>query len=254
MSYRCSLFCAPPDDAEYDGDDEESGVTMSFARCMVSKSTIELTELMSKIVREIELADTNKGAGDDVTKTQLLSIISVILDRYITEVATHHKKLLATIPYLTALFYNNCRYLNFWTQTRESVLNLAGDSQLLVELKRIGAEHFKSQCQTQRQQILLILKEFFLTDSSNNELPPAAFRSVRQCLRQLDLLKNVWKTILPDGCYNKTMGSLLNDLALEIIRRVLAVEDIPAPMANGLVEVITLISERAPQIFTVRRL
>uniref|UniRef100_A0A1B0DRH2 Centromere/kinetochore protein zw10 n=1 Tax=Phlebotomus papatasi TaxID=29031 RepID=A0A1B0DRH2_PHLPP len=72
---------------------------------------------------------------------------------------------------------------------------------------------------------------------------------VRQCLRQLDLLKNVWQTILPDVVYNKTMGNLLNEFCNELIRRVLLVEDLPSAVANGLAEVCGTIIDRAPGIF-----
>lgn len=75
------------------------------------------------------------------------------------------------------------------------------------------------------------------------------YKVVRQCLRQLDLLKNVWQTILPDIIYNKTMGSLLNDFCNEIIRRIIAVEDLPAQVSNGLIEICSTIIERGPLVF-----
>lgn len=90
-----------------------------------------------------------------------------------------------------------------------------------------------------------------LTDSMV-ELGPHAYKIVRQCLRQLDLLKNVWQTILPELVYNKSLGTILNDLCDEIIRKVVSREDISSAVANGLVNICDVIMERAPALFAVR--
>lgn len=237
-------------------DDDTTNFTI-FPKCMVSKSTVELINLMGKIMREIDLLGSKReqavaqGGGDtDPTVIQLLSIISVILDRYITEVPSYHKKLLTRIPHLTALFHNNCMYLAFWIGKRESVLNISGDSQLLIDLKRLGVEYLTEQVASQRSQIMEIMRDFDLNDSLT-ELPQGVYRCVRQCLRQMDLLKNVWQSILPEAGYNMHMGALLTDFVQEVIRRIMALEDIATPIANGLVDVIGLIVERAPTIFAV---
>lgn len=221
-----------------------------FPRCMLSKSTVELVNLMGKIIREIELLSSpTPGGGDsESTRNQLLSVISVMLDRYMTEVPSYHKKLLTRIPHLTALFHNNCQYLSFWVGKRESVLSMSPDSQLLVNLKRLGVEYLAEQVASQKSQLMEIMKEFDLNDSLT-ELSQGVYRCVRQCLRQLDLLKNVWQSILPDNTYNTHMGALLNDFIVELVRKVLTLEDIATPIANGLVDVISLIVERAPLIF-----
>lgn len=83
------------------------------------------------------------------------------------------------------------------------------------------------------------------------ELGPQAYKIVRQCLRQLDLLKNVWQTILPELVYNKSIGMILNDLCDEIVRKVVAREDISSAVANGLVNICEVILERAPSLFAV---
>lgn len=83
------------------------------------------------------------------------------------------------------------------------------------------------------------------------ELGPQAYKIVRQCMRQLDLLKNVWQTILPEIIYNKSLGMILNDLCDEIIRKVVSREDISSAVANGLVNICDVILERGPSLFAV---
>lgn len=127
---------------------------------------------------------------------------------------------------------------------------MSTDSQLLIDLKRLGLEYLTEQVSVQRSQLMDIMKDFDLNESLT-ELSPAVYRCVRQCLRQMDLLKNVWQSILPDATYHCEMGALLNDFVVEVIRKILILEDIATAIANGLVDVIGLIMERAPTIFTV---
>jgi protein transport protein DSL1/ZW10 len=84
-----------------------------------------------------------------------------------------------------------------------------------------------------------------------NELGPGATKIVRQCLRQLEVLKNVWQIILPTQLYNKSMGTLLNEFCGDIIKRICSLEDISSDVANGLVDLIGTIVEKAPSIFEV---
>ena len=69
-----------------------------------------------------------------------------------------------------------------------------------------------------------------------HSLGAAPLKLIRQCIRQLDLLRNVWQNVLPDHVYNKTFSELLNKFCAEIIRRILSMEDISATVANELCE------------------
>lgn len=84
-----------------------------------------------------------------------------------------------------------------------------------------------------------------------SELDPQNIKIIRQCLRQLELLKNVWQTILPEIVYNKTMANILNTFCSEIIRRILIIDDIPSAVCTGLVDILENIITRAPAVFQV---
>lgn len=94
----------------------------------------------------------------------------------------------------------------------------------------------------------------FSTDlcQTTTELDPSSKKFIRQCLRQFDLLKNVWQTILPTMEYNKTMGKIINDFSNEIIRRILIIDDIPSSVCNDLVTILNTIIERVLDLFEVR--
>lgn len=75
------------------------------------------------------------------------------------------------------------------------------------------------------------------------------FKPIRQCLRQLELLKNVWQTILPAELYNKTLGSLVDTVCMDLIKKVIVMEDISTSLSNALVEVIKTIDEKGQLLF-----
>lgn len=83
------------------------------------------------------------------------------------------------------------------------------------------------------------------------EFSPQPLKITRQCIRQMELLKNVWQTILPELVYNKTMGVIVNHFCEEIIKKVMGCEDISSETSNGLVTICETIIERLPAVFTV---
>lgn len=84
------------------------------------------------------------------------------------------------------------------------------------------------------------------------ELGPEPHKAVRQCIRQLDLLKSVWQTVLPEHVYKHSIGSLLVTFCGEIIRKIFSLEDITAVIGKGLVNVLAIVIEKAPQLFKVK--
>lgn len=89
------------------------------------------------------------------------------------------------------------------------------------------------------------------TDPSQalNVVNPEVFKPIRQCLRQMDLLKNVWQTILPSNLYNKTMSGLLNVISSNFVNKVAVMEDISSNLSTALVELIKTIDEKSQALF-----
>lgn len=65
----------------------------------------------------------------------------------------------------------------------------------------------------------------------------------------MDLLKNVWQTILPSELYNTTVGGLLDVICSNVVKKVVTMEDISTILANGLVELIKTIDEKGQALF-----
>ncbi|XP_070502068.1 centromere/kinetochore protein zw10 [Chironomus tepperi] len=216
---------------------------LTFPKSMISKSTLELIKLLEKIIRQA----SSCSVEDEQKKTNLLNSIKAVLDNYSFTIQLHHSNLLSKIPQQSALFFNNCMYLCNWIALNDEFEGFNIDV-IINDLKRQGEEFFECQVVKQKIQLLEILKEFDPYQSLNN-FQQEHFKPIRQALRQMDLLKNVWQTILPSDLYNKTIGNLLDVIAIDIIKKVLRLEDISTTLANGLVEMIKNFEEKGQLLF-----
>uniref|UniRef100_A0A336M775 CSON013158 protein n=1 Tax=Culicoides sonorensis TaxID=179676 RepID=A0A336M775_CULSO len=211
-------------------------------KCQVSKSTFQLIKLLESVIR------SSKDLPDEQGAEHLLTSIAHVLERYVQEVCEYHEKLLENIPQQSAFFHNNCLYLAEWIITHEDLKSSRLFENVTQYLEHQGAEQFASQVHSQRKTLLENLGELELTELVS-ELGPEPTRIIRQCLRQLEVLKNVWQNILPLKVYNENMSKLLNDICGELIKKICKMEDIPSTVCSELEEIIGLIEKKGPGLF-----
>lgn len=141
----------------------------AFPRCMVSRNTFELIDLMEKVLREAN--DLSGKQVDEYVLTdiqeRLQATIPIILERYADETINAHGKFLQTIPQQTALFHNNCAYLAWWfnncgndTETGGELVQSERRDSIVSGLQEQGSKQFALQIANQRSQLMEILKEF----------------------------------------------------------------------------------------------
>lgn len=145
--------------------DESSADGGHFPRCMVSRSTFELINLMQQILKESEsIAASSVDAYvlADI-RQRLRQTIPTILKQYPTEILETHGKLLQTIPQQAALFHNNCAYLAWWFSRCDE-----GDESGSYDFRRdetngrlleFGTNQFATQITSQRTQLVQLLTE-----------------------------------------------------------------------------------------------
>jgi hypothetical protein len=94
---------------------------------------------------------------------------------------------------------------------------------------------------------------FFCHTIDLNEQPVVneTQKLIRQCMRQFDLLKNVWQMVLPDHVYKKWISKLLDNFCSDILKRILTLDDITTTMGNELNKIFDLIVQKAPLLFKV---
>ncbi|KOC70027.1 Centromere/kinetochore protein zw10 like protein [Habropoda laboriosa] len=227
--------------------------TFQLPKCQISKSAKETLNLARNILDEA-------CNSSDSCAVQLFYTCRNVFEMYAGLVPEHHRKFLETIPQQVAVFHNNCMYLahhlltlahEYRDNLPESLqnLNLTFADQVLV-LRGIGSSWFLEHMKYQRNIIFDILKESGLSALGQiSELHPSTERAIRQCIRQLELLKTVWVDVLPVNIYCRAVGCIMNSMVEDLVIRVISVEDIPADVATDLVTLFNMIVKRAPQIF-----
>lgn len=216
-----------------------------MVNCQVSKSTFQLIQLLETVIR------SSKEVPDQESAEQLLTAIVHVLERYGQEVCEYHEKLLENIPQQSAFFHNNCLYLAEWIISHPELQYSRSFENVTQFLQHQGAEQFTSQVQSQLNTLRENVGKLNLTDLVS-ELGPEPTRIIRQCLRQLEVLKNVWQNILPVPIYNENMSKLLNEVCGELIKKINKMEDIPSTVCTELEDIIGLIEKKGPGLFYVR--
>lgn len=146
---------------------DETKSSGSFPRCMVSRNTFELIDLMEKVLREANDLSGKQVEEYVLTDIQerLQSTIPMILEQYAAETINAHGKFLQTIPQQTALFLNNCTYLAWWLNncgkdSEEHFIQIERRDIIVSSLQENGSKQFALQISNQRTQLMEILKEF----------------------------------------------------------------------------------------------
>lgn len=232
-----------------------SDVSFHLPKCQISKSAQETLELARTILDEA--CDSS-----DACAIRLFYTCRNVFEMYAGLVPEHHKKFLETIPQQVALFHNNCMYLahHLLTLAHEyrdrfskivQKLNLTFADQIMI-LRDVGSQYFLDHMKYQRNIIFDIIKDSgFSGLSQTPQLDPNTERALRQCIRQLELLKTVWLDVLPINIYCKTVGCITNSMIDDLLTKVISAEDIPIDVATELVTLFNMVVKRTPQIFPV---
>ncbi|KYN00573.1 PREDICTED: centromere/kinetochore protein zw10 homolog [Cyphomyrmex costatus] len=230
-----------------------SDMSFHLPKCQISKSAQETLELAKMILDEA--CDSS-----DACAVRLFYTCRNVFEMYAGLVPEHHKKFLETIPQQVALFHNNCMYLahHLLTLPHEyrnklskivQKLNLTFADQVTI-LRDVGSQCFLDHMRYQRNIIFDIIKDSgFSGLSQAPQLDPSTERALRQCIRQLELLKTVWLDVLPINIYCKTVGCITNSMIDDLITKVISAEDIPIDVATELVTLFNMVVKRMPQIF-----
>ncbi|KAH8343563.1 hypothetical protein KR059_012551, partial [Drosophila kikkawai] len=225
--------------APNNGPTEVAANPLLFPRCTISKSAHDYVKLMERILRQHSSAESEVA-------NPLSDINASLLQIYIDQVPLVHRKLLESIPQQSALFHNNCMFLTYWVAQQAS-RDFKSLPALTKSLQATGERYLRVQIDYQISILREIMEGFEF--ENQHTLGTGPLKMVRQCLRQLDLLKNVWANVLAETVYNATFCELINALAEELIRRVFTLRDISATMATELSDLIDVVLERGPTLF-----
>lgn len=225
-----------------------------FPECFISKSTIELLNLIEEML--------NKALDEsEVYAAHLISTVQSIFYQYGSIVYSYHERLLQTIPQQVVLYRNNCMYLadqlsqlnmKYFTKFSEDVVpNPPIFKDQSHQLRTIGGDTFLGFVEAHIKMMENTLLDYKFTPQQLSEpLTIDSDRCLRQCLRQYEILKTVWHKILPHAVYNKTIGYMLHMFCKKLIEAVVNAEDISLKNATQLIDMYKVIILRGPKLFT----
>ncbi|XP_058801395.1 centromere/kinetochore protein zw10 homolog isoform X2 [Phymastichus coffea] len=230
-----------------------SRYTFQLPECQISKSAREILQLVEDILQE----------ASNISSRYVLRLFYTtrnIFEMYAALIPEIHKSFLETIPQQVALFHNSCMYLAHHlltlAQKYKSIKSVTSQNFSLIYvdqtllLRQVGSEYFLNHMKYQRDIIFEILREAGLSSIGQMpQLPVTTERALRQCIRQLELLKTVWIEILPIKVYCRALGCIVNDMVDDICTKIINIEDIPADIASELVSLFDTVVKRIPQIF-----
>ncbi|KAL0113921.1 hypothetical protein PUN28_011331 [Cardiocondyla obscurior] len=240
-------------DCELSIEKKLSDMSFYLPKCQISKNAQETLELARTILDEA--CDSS-----DACAIRLFYTCRNVFEMYAGLVPEHHKKFLETIPQQVALFHNNCMYLahHLLTLAHEyrdkfskvvQKLNLTFADQVVI-LRDAGSKCFLDHMKYQGNIIFDIIKDSgFSVLSQASQLDSSTERALRQCIRQLELLKTVWLDVLPVNIYCKAVGCITNSMIDDLVTKVISAEDIPIDVATELVTLFNMVVKRTPQIF-----
>lgn len=223
-----------------------------FPQCAISKSVLELLKLVEKIIQK-EITNTSGTPG------AYLLTASDILTQYDSVVQEHNQRLLKTIPQQMAIFYNNCKYIaheltspswnDLCRQLPPGLQDFDRFTFIAQHLNDFSDQMLREMTSEQVDNIKTRIAASGISLACD-KLEPSAEKTVRQCLRQQELLKTVWQKVLNYYDYNSTIGVLLDTLCTSVIDDIMKISDIPADVCEQLVDILKLIATRGPKLFT----
>jgi centromere/kinetochore protein ZW10 len=206
--------------------------------------------------------DTFVGSGGSGGQLplELTCVVRSVMDMYCDVLVNYHKDSLRQLPQHAAFALTNTMYLSHacLILTLEAKARLPKEvisqglsfADLVAKLRAVGVAVFQEQMRLQRDQLKAIIAEIELASCSGEaHLPPQAEKCLKQVLHQLNHLQVVWSSVLPQSVYCRSIGIILNSVVEELVAKVLALEDIAADSATEISSLLSLLEDRAPQVY-----
>ncbi|XP_061819035.1 centromere/kinetochore protein zw10 homolog [Nerophis lumbriciformis] len=253
-SVRAKQESSPKERAATESAGQLSSWSQCLPACRISEWVQQLMELAVNTLYEAVGSSTQCAL-------QLFFTVRNIFQLFQDVVPTYHKENLLKFPHLAAIQHNNCMYLahhlltlgHYFRAHLPQPLNqsMATFVDMVPGFRKLGAQCFLNQMNVQRAELLERLStahNFCNLDEEDNYM--SASKAVRQVTHQLKQLGTVWQDVLPVSIYCKAMGNLLNTAVMEMIAKIMTLEDISSEDGEHLHTLCQTVIEDGPLVFT----
>ncbi|VDD90618.1 unnamed protein product [Enterobius vermicularis] len=208
---------------------------LRFAKCQVSKSTVQFIELIKSAVMSAAKIDSESAAG------RLLQTARNAVQLFICIAPRYHQTQISSVPQIAAVFYNNCYYICHCLMTMpvdvsEEVSTALRRKHLAITfvdflpaLRQLAADALEKHLVQCRRQIATILSDrqvFVNLDDVRNF--KTCEGTLESCSLYLIQIANVWRGVFSNTVFGKALGNLVAFLFNSIIKIIFANEDIKA--------------------------
>ena len=229
---------------------------LTVSPCSISKIASQLVETIYETLNEsLKMTENSKN----VRNISLLCLVARnLFDLYSAVVPLHHSESLRNLPILSAIVYNDFKYLAFncltiTHQYKELFLNLKQQQAIdMIDLMEIisnfscldlipklcstGHDILMKQIQNQQNNLIQFLSED--TNGINNIAESNNFdlfkRALQKCTCQLNNLSSIWIEILTELDYHVIFGQFLELICKDLLKSVIKLEDISSDDASYL--------------------
>ena len=227
-----------------------NSLTFAFPPCVISKSVQEFVELLYNTLKECCTSSPSTAIQLFHTTRNMVEIFCAILPSY-------HGSEIAEVPRMAAVQHNNYLYLAHHLITlghqfhRKFPAPLNSEVVTFIDqmpfVRQLGEECFLVEM---RKQCSFIAEGLKLVGGFNNVSSNGKSEEVRKVIKKsmihITTLSQAYAEVLPTEIHRKAVGALLNSLVTEVVKGVLALEDIAIDDTTELAAIIRLIIEKGP--------
>lgn len=236
-------------------EEDLSLLTFTFPSCVVSQSVIEFLDLLYTTLKDCSKSSTPSMA------IHLFYTVRNMVDLFCAVLPAYHSSTISELPRVAAVQHNNCMYLSHHLITLGHQFHsrlpppLNSEVTTFIDqvplIRQLGEECYLTEMRKQCNCILDYLKPFGVLDNVCEDSRNQVVRQgIKQALLHLNTLSKVYIEVLPKEIHHKAMGALLNVLNSEMIKRVLALEDISVEEATELNSILNILLEKGPSCVT----
>ncbi|XP_064403978.1 centromere/kinetochore protein zw10 homolog [Halichondria panicea] len=227
---------------------ELANLTFRFPKCAISKCVQDYIDLLYSILKDC-------CNSPSPLALQLFTTCRSMVDLFCAILSSYHRQAIAELPSVAMIQHNNCMFLAHHLITLGHQFHsrlppplnseIATFVDLVPLVRRLGEQVYVSEMRKQSGTLLHFLHSFGGLDNVSEDVRSQAVQgALLQARLQIEKLSKVYAEVLPEEIHHRAVGGLLNVVVGELVKSVLALEDIAVDDATELHSILNQFLER----------
>ena len=227
---------------------ELSNLTFRFPKCAISKCVQEYIDLLYSMLNDC-------CNSPSPLALQLFNTCRSMVDLFCAILSSYHRQAIAELPSVAMVQHNNCMFLAHHLITLGHQFHsrlppplnseIATFVDLVPLVRRLGEQVYVSEMRKQSGTLLDFLRSFGGLENVSEDVRSQAVQgAIQQARLHIQKLSKVYAEVLPEEIHHRAVGGLLNMVVGELVKSVLALEDIAVDDATELHSILNQFLER----------